>query len=218
MKPHMDFSKSRFAAQPIVTPDAYMLSGNPKNSVCYIGAHGAALDNKSFRIPDGITVMFTQPHGYTMSMEMSFLRHNQPVVDRSGWGRTTYYAGNQCPNYSLMKWHGRHSGYASKADWENAGEDYRGWQHLVFLNNDLTLAFPRNRWYKQGLTLEQMIKIIRKKLPKITTIWCLFCRYDGSSGWSYDAQTGNWTLTETVNNVTKNYVWDYAQNRQVEVV
>ena len=217
LKPHLAFDKSS-AVQPIVTSDIYMLSGNPSNTVCYIGAHGVALANNSFQVPEGITLMFTQPHSYSMSMPMSFLRHNQPVVDRSGWGQVTYVGGDQCPNYALTKWHGRHSGYASKTEWEQAGEDYQGWQSLVSLNNNLTLAFPRNRWYKQGLTLEHMIKTIKRKLPKITTIWGLFCRYDGSDNWTYNAQTGVWTLKAIdKNNVPRNYVWDFVNNKPVEV-
>ncbi len=125
------------------------------------------------------------------------------------WGATTFGPNSYCINYHLEKWHGRHSGYGSKQEWESAGEDYKGWQRIVEDNANLTLAFPRNRWKGTGVTLEQMVATVKQKLPNITTFWCLFCRYDGSSDWSWDAQGGYWLLKEVdQSGIERKYYFD----------
>jgi hypothetical protein len=156
-----------------------------------------------------VTVRFTQPHGYTMSMPMNTLRHTQPVVDTSGWGQVTYGPNTNCPNYFLTKWHGRHSGVGTtathtgtKEEWEQAEEDYWGWQRIVAYDTNLTFAFPRNRWNKTGISLEHVITSVLKPkvFPAVTTFWCLFCRYDEAVtainqgyAWNYNAQIGQWS-------------------------
>jgi len=213
--PHLRFDKGS-GVQPIPTKNLYILSGNEANSVCYIGAHGGRVGHDNFKVPANTTVRFVAPSGYSMRMEMSFLRQNQPVVTNTrpkmsglNWGATTFGPGSYCINYHLAKWHGRHSGYTSKQKWENAGEDYKGWQRIVEFNSNLTLAFPRNRWRGNGVLLSDLITTVQSKLPNITTFWCLFCRYDGTSDWSWDAQNGCWLLEEVdQNNIKHNYYFD----------
>jgi hypothetical protein len=213
LKPHLSFSEGS-KVQPVKLHDIYILAGNNSNKTGYIGAHGGALGNQTFRVPNGVTIRFTQPHGYSMSMNMSHLKHMQPIVDVSGGGQITYTAGQDCPNYFLTKWHGRHSGIGKdkapelrKKEWEDAGEDYTGWQCMVAFNPSLTFIFPRNRWNKTGVPLDHVITSTLKKFPALTTFWCLFCRYDGSSEWNYDAQGGGWTLRSK--DITGDHLWTW---------
>ncbi|MEO1657518.1 MAG: putative adhesin [Pseudomonadota bacterium] len=213
VKKHLAFNKSS-SVKPISTSDLYILSGMKTNAACYIGAHGAAMDNNTFVVPSGLTIRFTQPHGYTMSMPMSRLRHSKPVVDQSGWGQVEYTAGQNCPNYFLTKWHGRHSNIA---DYASAEEDYAGWQSIIESNPSLAFAFPRNRWNKTGIPLSAAIKTVQSKLGWVNEIWCLFCRYDSAiEPWNWDANTGTWTLVETDEHGTSHhYTWDFSTDSKV---
>jgi hypothetical protein len=217
-KKHLSFHKYK-PIQPTILSDLYILAGNKLNTTCYIGAHGEAIGNKTFTVPNGLTVKFAQPHGYSMAMRMSKLRHLQPVVDVSGWGLTTYNAGDQCPNYHLTKWHGRHSGYANSSQWERAEEDYVGWQNIVGYNRSLTFAFPRNRWYKIGVPLDQVINRARDKFPKLTTFWGLFCRFDPNiQPWEYNAESGKWNLeVDDGNGNISNMTWNFDTNTAVPI-
>lgn len=196
-KKHLQFTG---AAPRIALPSIYIL-GDPKGkSECYVGAHGGGysadyvFDNLTFRVPAGVTVCFTQPAGYSMAMPMASLRLQAPIVNGS-YGDVVYNAGDECPNYMLTKWHGRHTGLANYAA---AEEDYAGWESIV---NDtgMLFVFPRNRWFHAGVTLKQVIKDVQSQSTcrGVTTFWCLFCRVDdstagGKDNFTWDAEQGQW--------------------------
>lgn len=164
---------------------------------CYITAHGGCLDgdyffdNKSFTIPDGVTVHFYQPHGYILGFGSAALRNGNP----KGHGGTTdqeYSGGEECPNYILTKDQGRHlSGDANyAAQWEM---DYTSTQKLCG-DLGIVMVIVRNRWFHAGVTLKAAISEVTKAAPSITTFNCLFCRVtDGSTADVWDAVNGAWT-------------------------
>ena len=152
---------------------------------CYITGHGGAdsddyfFDNKTFRVPAGVTVNFYQPHGYILAAGTQELRHHQPVAHPTATD-LVYTAGDDCVNYLLSKDQGRHlsgdSDYA--AQWEM---NYAGTQ-AVAGDMGIVMVTVRNRWFHAGVSLKTCIAEVTKAAPNLTTFNCLFCRVDENSG------------------------------------
>ncbi|MBR0670111.1 putative adhesin [Neoroseomonas soli] len=177
--------------------------GNTKGATeCFIDAHGGnysadyVLDNQSFRVPAGINVRFFQPAGYAFGCFKSELRSGAPQ-QHGGTADQDYTGGDDCPNYMLTKFQGRHSGADAQAI-QDQEIDYQGFQDIA-QDAGIVLVTVRNRWFHAGITLKSAIHDIHKALPDITTFNCMFCRVDDTTAglaqvtWNASPSTGgNW--------------------------
>lgn len=176
----MTFSKG---SSPVTTLTNYYLIGNTtgKDS-CYIISHGGQhrkdywLDNMSFKVPADVTVSFFHDHGdifsYSYNRFASGDASDLPVVKASD-GKKVYTGGENCENYILNKFHGRHG----------ANENYQDLQALAAPGNHLFVVV-RNRWFHAGVSLKDCIKAVREAVPSVKTFYCMFCRAtDDSTTW-----------------------------------
>jgi hypothetical protein len=191
--PTMAFTPS---ATPVTKlPGLYIIGDVTGKSACYIGAHGGqfatdyVVDNMAFQVPQGCTVNFYAPAGYSFAMWTKHLRTQQPLTN-SSQNDNHYTAGQKAPNYLLSKFAGRHGEGAAAAAQE---EDYVGWQQIAG-DADVVIVTIRNRWYRSAVTLKTVIADIRSKYKQFTTFNCMFCRVDDSSAVkgnpTWDAGTG----------------------------
>jgi hypothetical protein len=199
-KPSMGFYKG---LAPVTELSSYYVIGNTTGATeCFIDAHGGnfsadyVLDNQSFTVPAGATVKFFQPAGYAFGAFKAELR-NGPPQQHGGTNDQNYAGGDECPNYILTKFQGRHSGAAPR-DVVNQEIDYQGFQKIAS-DAGIVLVTVRNRWYHSGVTLKDAIKTIRKKFAGITTFNCMFCRVDDTTAglaqvtWNASSTSGgNW--------------------------
>jgi hypothetical protein len=196
-KKSMKFKKG---SAPVKKFKSFYVIGDAKGaSECYIDTHGKGysndyvMDNRSFRVPEGVHVKFYAPAGYALAAPSASLRFGSPIACGTGKGMH-YGPGKSCPNYILTKFQGRHSGL-SQDDWKEEGASYEGLQ-AVAKDADVVFVTVRNRWFHSGVTLSEAIETVRKAFKTITTFHCLFCRVDDTSatlpkrGW--DARTGTW--------------------------
>lgn len=197
-QPSMAFNKA--SATPVRKLSSYIIIGDTNGATeCYIDAHGGnyssqyVLDNQSFTVPIGATVKFFQPAGYAFGAFKSELRSGPPK-QHGGTNDQDYAAGQQCPNYILTKFQGRHSGNSAQ-EITNQELDYSGFQAIAG-DAGIVLVTIRNRWFHAGVTLKDAISTIRKEFPSISTFNCMFCRVDDSTpglqqvSWNASSNTG----------------------------
>ena len=199
-KPHMRFVNN---GTPVKKLSSLYLIGDTSNKTeCFIDAHGGnyssdyVLDSKSFKVPTGVTVNFYQPAGYAFGAFKSELRSGPPK-QHGGTNDQIYNAGDDCPNYILTKFQGRHSGNTPQ-EIQNQELDYSGFQAIAS-DADIILVTVRNRWFHSGITLQSTIKEVQKKYRSITVFNCMFCRVDDTTAglaqvtWNASSNTGgNW--------------------------
>lgn len=184
--PSMDFVKN---SSPITKLRNYYLIGNTKGqTTCYIICHGGHfekdyfVDNMTFSVPEGVTVSFFHDHGDIFSYSYNRFGSGDPSelpVVKVSDGKKVYTGGEECENYILNKFHGRHG----------ANENYQDLQNLAAPGDHLFVVV-RNRWFHAGVTLKDCISAVRKAVPTVTTFFCMFCRAtEGSDTW-YSATGG----------------------------
>jgi hypothetical protein len=180
----------------------YLFKSSTNSSDCLISAHGGFVaENRSFKIPSGVTILFYGVHGAalldpnitTFAKEYS---KAEPVE--------TYSGGQNCRNYLLSKYQGAHAG-ASGTDvvetYDQVGQTVtnrdkirnlkfakmtkegqtQDIQQKVF--NELMMEWGgsiltiRNRWdVFFGVPLSEAINSARKEMPSLRTFHCIFCR------------------------------------------
>jgi hypothetical protein len=181
----------------VATTNFYIVGDLDGATECYVTAHGGAndsdyfFDNKTFRVPDGVSINFYQPHGYILGAGTSSLRNGKPDADPNATD-LHYTGGEDCVNYILAKDQGRHlSGDANyAAQWEM---DYSGTQ-AVAGDMGIVMVTVRNRWFHAGVTLKSCISEVTGAAPGIKTFNCLFCRVtDGSTNDVWESNGGYWT-------------------------
>lgn len=188
-------------------PMHYVVGNNIKNKeACYISAHGNSesasygiMTATTFEVPAGCQVLFTTPHGYTVSLNNNALRTGRPLKRgdrlRSG-GRAIhgmeFKEKEQCTNYILSKLEGRHTNNeedAMEAAEEN-GLTYAAMQSIA-AEADIIMVSVRNRWWSANVSLEDTIAAVRGLAPNITVFICLFCRVgDDKSLGDWDPKRG----------------------------
>lgn len=194
--PHMRFAKTGSA--PVKKLSSLYIVGDTSNATeCYLTGHGGSfdsdyfLDNKSFNVPNGVTVNFYQPDGFILGFGTKALRNGPPVA-HGGTDDQQYTGGMDCPNYILTKDQGsRLSGDANYAHgWEM---DYSTTQAAAS-DLGMVLVTIRNRWFHAGVTLKSAVSDVRSQAKSIVTFNCLFCRVrDGHTDDSWDAANGVWS-------------------------
>lgn len=198
--PSMSFKKN--GAPVTKMASLYLIGDTAGATECYIDAHGGnysadyVLDNRTFTVPQGVHVKFFQPAGYAFGCFKAELRSGAPQ-QHGGTGDQDYDGGDDCPNYMLTKFQGRHSGLGDQAV-QDQELDYEGFQAIA-ADAGIVLATVRNRWFHAGITLKSAIQDIRKAVPSITTFNCMFCRVDDTTAslaqvtWNASPATGgNW--------------------------
>jgi hypothetical protein len=179
----------------------YLFKSSTNLVDCIITAHGGyVFDNRSFRVPEGVTLNFFAEHGNTltdpgMGELMSGLANAVPSETVGG--------GKNCHNYLLSKYQGRHGSedetYESimknVTDADNSrlqiqsevgkaalrGNDKAVKKLLDILGKrkGASVVTIRNRWdVLAGIPLADVVKDVRKAMPSISTFWCSFCRSD----------------------------------------
>lgn len=180
----------------------YLFKATSNAAECLISAHGGyRKGNLTFSVPYGVTISFYGPHGFIlqdpgvkiMSQELA-----QFAVE-------TKKQGEQCINYILSKYQGTHNTagetYESISDtiedfqnrflqtqdkmrsMGNVNDLSKGQlsrYNMMSANlrslNAMNVATIRNRWYSPDLTLEYVVKEVKKAVPSITHFHCSFCR------------------------------------------
>lgn len=196
-KPHMKFKKGGAPVKKLAS--FYVIGDTSGATECYIDAHGGnysadyVLDNKTFKVPKGISVNFYQPAGYAFGAFKSELRLGAPKK-HGGTADQDYGAGDSCPNYMLTKFQGRHSGM-TKNEYEGQETDYAGFQEIA-ADAGIVLVTVRNRWFHAGTTLKSAIDAVHGAFSSITKFNCMFCRVDDTTAglqqvtWNASSNTG----------------------------
>lgn len=180
----------------------YLFSTTQSASECLISAHGGYdKENVTFKVPAGVTIHFYAPHKHVLQ---------DPGVkmmaqDLSSFAVETCKPGQDCVNYTLTKYQGRHN---------TAGETYDSIESTIrdferrFLETQdkmakmgdvdkltkgqlaryqmlggslanlkaLNVATIRNRWYHAGVTLKYVVAEVTKAAKGISVFHCSFCR------------------------------------------
>lgn len=168
--------------------DLYLFRSKTEDKTCVIDAHGGFMfENRSFRVPDGVTLKFYAHHGNSLAdtgrQALKFVRDAYASVEE-------LKGGDICYNYLLSKAWGKHTFGEDEEDkritYERAREliedlDARRTRQKERLGDpsDLTasLVTIRNRWdILCGIPLKDVIHDVRKVMPTLTTFHCSFCR------------------------------------------
>lgn len=163
----------------------YVIGDTSKTNACFIFAHGTGKsdyyfrDNKSFRVPNGMSVNFFQKAGYGLTYRMSHLLQNGAPWSQGSHEERYYGAGSDCPNYILSKAAGRHSGMDSQTI-TTAMTDYEGLQKIA-ANLGIVMVTVRNRFFHSGVTLENTIKVVNTKFKNMRYFYCICCRVNDQS-------------------------------------
>jgi hypothetical protein len=185
----------------------YLFKSSTNSVDCIISAHGGFMaENRTFKVPDGVTLFFYGPHGAALLDPGTTTFYNkmheaEPVEVITG--------GQECRNYLLSKYQGAHAGSSGTDTVETyrdlsgkvAAEDHK--RGLMF--NQMTKAGNiqspntrvvkknmeeltgrvrgasvltiRNRWdIVFGVPLSDALKAAKKAMPTLKEFHCLFCR------------------------------------------
>ena len=180
---------------------AYLFKSSTNLVDCVITAHGGyVFENRNFEVPAGVTLQFFAEHGNTLTDPGmgSLMRDLAMAVPAE-----TVEAGEDCHNYLLSKFQGRHGSAdetyesimrnISDADKSRLevrdnigvaamrGNDKAVKKLLEILGKKkgASVVTIRNRWdVFAGVPLADVIKGVRKAAPSISTFYCSFCRSD----------------------------------------
>lgn len=167
--------------------DLHLFRSRTDTATCVIDAHGGFIfENRSFTVPDGVTLKFHADHGNRLTdTGLQGLKiatgEYKPVAEILG--------GGDCHDYLLTKaWGARTFDDAvdeefrityARARGSIAGGD-RAWQKAFFghtFDDVASLVTVRNRWDRLcGIPLKDVIREVRKAMPSLTTFRCSFCR------------------------------------------
>ncbi|MEM6537549.1 MAG: putative adhesin [Pseudomonadota bacterium] len=176
----------------------YLFPSTQNKTEALVSAHGGFLKgNKTFTVPQGMTVNFWAPHGYVLKdpgiQAMYRTRGLSPVETVPG--------GKSSIDYALTKYQGSHGGskgkpaetYSSIAN-AIAGEDKRvedyldrllkaknekeaeRFQQQLASSGAMNVITIRNRKLRGTVWLSELVKQVQKKQPNIKSIHCSFCR------------------------------------------
>lgn len=165
----------------------YLFRSQTDSTTCAIDAHGGYyFENRSFKVPDGVTLKFYASHGnHLMDQGLQGLKLAtntfKPIEEITG--------GQDCHDYLLQKAWGTHT-FDKESDeefritYERAKafleRTDKKWQKEFFghtFDNVASLLTVRNRWDNLcGVTLKDVIHDVRKVMPTLTTFHCSFCR------------------------------------------
>lgn len=179
----------------------YLFKSRTNSTDCIISAHGGYIfENRSFTVPQGVTLQFFSVHSSTLSDPgIGAFQKSQaqakPVETITG--------GNSCRNYLLSKYQGRHNEmdetYEKIADGVGKQDTLRSaFAAKLFKDASTTTGSPdkveqtllnlarnhggsvltvRNRFdVVTGVPLQDAIKAAKKEMPTLRVFYCLFCR------------------------------------------
>lgn len=174
----------------------YLFESDTTSHRALITAHGGYwAGTKKFRVPEGVSVYFYTPHGTVLSDPgISFLKDGSKEPTRILKG------GDECFNYILSKYQGRHG--SQKETYEAIAKSVKKGDEVI--NNyqkDINHAFDhgkdkmavvmmrhamanknshvvtiRNRRLKSDINLKYVIDTVRASYPEVTEFHCSHCR------------------------------------------
>ncbi|MEO3472555.1 putative adhesin [Roseomonas sp. CAU 1739] len=167
--------------------DLYLFRSQTDTTTCAIDAHGGYyFENRSFKVPEGVTLKFYASHGNALMDEglqglKLATKAFKPIEEITG--------GEDCHDYLLQKAWDAHT-FKNEADeefritYERAKafleRTDRKWQkeYIGHTFDDVaSLVTIRNRWDNLcGVTIKDVIHDVRKVMPALTTFHCSFCR------------------------------------------
>ncbi|MDH5547019.1 MAG: hypothetical protein OEZ43_15615 [Gammaproteobacteria bacterium] len=180
-KPHLTFNAAGHGNAPVRRLTSYYVIGDTSNATsCYIFSHGGLYQKNvqnvlGFNVPEFCKIKFYVPHGYSIWSPSTSYRNGEPAQENQTGFKMNYVNGDSCPNYSLTKFAGRHSGAETRQGWEDNEDDYKGWQKIAH-DAGIVIVTPRNRWFHSGVSLENAIKTIQREYPNIKEFRCPHCR------------------------------------------
>ena len=183
-----------------ISSSCYLFKSSTNSKDCLISAHGGYVsENRSFKVPAGLTIIFYGPHGaalqdpgvYEFAKKASSAKPEEII---SG--------GQNCRNYLLTKYQGAHAGESGTEVVETydqvaravSNRDYHRTekfkkllsaspdaQRAVYedLSSDWggSILTIRNRWNVFfGVPLQDAIKAALKAMPSLKIFHCIFCR------------------------------------------
>jgi hypothetical protein len=185
----------------------YLFKSGSNSADCIISAHGGFMaENRSFKVPAGITLFFYGPHGAALldpgtTSFYNRMHEAEPVEVITG--------GQDCRNYLLSKYQGAHAGssgtdtvetYQELSDKVSGTDRTRGlmfgqmmkagnvqspntrvvkknMEELMGRLRGASVLTIRNRWdIVFGVPLSDALKAAKKAVPTLKEFHCLFCR------------------------------------------
>jgi Putative adhesin Stv domain len=180
----------------------YLFKSTTNSVDCIISAHGGFIsESRTFTVPGKLELRFYSSHGASVidPSISEFFRNQERAAPVE-----TFTGGNQCPNYLLSKYQGadhnqmgedynmvntamtnrdkqrgkNFNALMRSSDPDNPNTDLQK-MYLEQLSNapGASVLTIRNRWnVLMGVTLSDAVKAVRKAIPTIGVIHCLFCR------------------------------------------
>ena len=179
----------------------YLFKSTTKSVDCIISAHGGFLsESRTFTVPGKLELRFYSSHGASVidPSIAEFFRAQERAAPVE-----TFTGGAACPNYLLSKYQGTHNQMGETYGLVNTAMTNRDKQRGKNFNAMMRAGDPskpnpdlqrmymdqltnapgasvltiRNRWnVLMGVTLSDAVKEVRKAIPTIGVIHCLFCR------------------------------------------
>lgn len=174
----------------------YIFKSKSNSTDALISAHGGYYKgNKTFRVPEGVEIIFYGIHGNVLSDPgLKMTNTKAKVVE-------TFGGGKQCIDYELSKYQGRHAGTSG-----NPSETYgqiashvqqvdktitQKFDALITTKNakfaevlvrgiqnsqSMSLITIRNRWNSQNVYLKDLLSLVLRSYPGMKRFHCSFCR------------------------------------------
>ena len=174
----------------------YIFKSKSNSTDALISAHGGYYKgNKTFRVPEGVEIIFYGIHGNVLSDPgLKMTSTKAKVVE-------TFSGGKQCIDYELSKYQGRHAGTSG-----NPAETYgqisshvqqvdktitQKFDALITTKNakfaevlvrgiqnsqSMSLITVRNRWNSQNVYLKDLLSLVLRSYPGMKRFHCSFCR------------------------------------------
>jgi hypothetical protein len=180
----------------------YLFKSGTNSVDCIISAHGGFVsESRTFTVPGNLALRFYSSHGASVidPSIAEFFRSQERAAPVE-----TFAGGDKCPNYLLSKYQGddhnkmgetygmvntsmtnrdkqrgkNFNALMRASDSDNPNPDLRQ-LYLEQLTNapGASVLTIRDRWnVLMGVTLADAVKAVRKAVPTIGVIHCLFCR------------------------------------------
>lgn len=138
-----------------------------ENRRCIISSHACQkFINAGFRLPEGLTVGFYCEQGTSLKGSLyRAMRDEYDIVE-------SFSDHQKCPNYSLGKFQGIHSGRGNGEKYAAIAEQYHHGDGDV----QFDIVTIRNRPGRMATTLKNVIYELRKNGYLYHEIHCMFCR------------------------------------------
>jgi hypothetical protein len=183
-----------------ISSQCYLFKSATNSNDCLISAHGGYVsENRSFKVPAGLNLIFYGPHGAALQDPeiYEFAKKSSKAIPLE-----IFRGGEKCRNYLLTKYQGAHAGASGTEVVESYEQVERAVSNRDFQRTDkfkrLLSASPdaqravyeelsndwggsvltiRNRWNVFfGVPLQDALKAAKKAMPSLRNFHCIFCR------------------------------------------